>query len=99
MDKTIQVQNICTGNFGKYGSLIHYDWDGFYWISGIAYLIIVFTIILMVSVKIGCYQMDKIDQSPTLLPKTKDLESNLSNFTFLQGVSKGSPEAVKRIQN
>ena len=36
----------------------------------------------MVAVKIGRYQMDKKDHNPNLIPKTKDLESILLNFTL-----------------
>ena len=83
MDKMIQVQNICTGNFDENGSLYYYNWEGFHLYTKMGYGICLLISLLMVAVKIGRYQMDKKDHNPNLIPKTKDLESILLNFTLV----------------
>ena len=79
MNATIQVQNICTGNFHKNGSFYYYDFDGFHAYSGIIFSLYISISVFMVAIKLRSYQIKKNDQNS----KLGDLESNLLNFIII----------------
>ena len=79
LDGTIQVQNICTGNFQKNGSFYHYDLNGFHPYTGKICSLCISIGVFMVAIKFRRYQINKNDQDSTPM----DLESNLLNFNII----------------